>query len=85
MHGRAVADDVFEPVPVAHLGSELRVLLEEDFLLPHDHPVDLDGLAEEGGDDIEEAGVAAELVIGGEGFIDRERAGRPTLDLDRDA
>ena len=85
VHRGRVADDVLEPVAVADLGAELGVLLEQLFLLPHHHPVDLDRLREERGDDVEERVVAAELLVADERLVDRQRAGRAALDLDRDA
>jgi hypothetical protein len=85
VHRRRVADDVLESEAVAHLGAELRVLFEQLFLLPHDHPVDLDRLREERSDDVHENVVAAKLLVADVRLVDRQRAGRAVLDLDRHA
>jgi hypothetical protein len=83
VHRGRVADDVLEAVAVADLGAELRVLLEQLFLLPHHHAVDLDRLREERGDDVEELMIAVELQVGDERLVDRQRPHRAALNPDR--
>ncbi len=63
VHRRRVADDVFEPIPVAHLRTKLGVFLQQLFLLPHHHAVDLDRLGEERGDDVQKAVIVAKLLV----------------------
>ncbi len=84
VHGGGVADDVFKFVAVAHLGAELCVFFEQHFLLAHDHAIDLDRLAEEGGHDVEETMVGGELFLADEGLVDREGTGGAAMDFDGD-
>ena len=45
------------------LGPELRVLLQQLFLLAHHHSIDLNRLGEKRGDDVEEPMIAAQLRL----------------------
>ena len=53
--------------------------------MPHHHPVDLDGLGKERGNDVQELVVAPELIVARKGLVDRQRPGSAPFDLDRHA
>jgi hypothetical protein len=48
----------------------LRIFLQQLFLLPHHHPVDLDCLRHERRDDVEEPPVVLELLFAAERLVD---------------
>ena len=76
---------MLEAGPLADRGAPDSVLLQQLFLLPQDHPVELNGLRQNRRDDRQELLVAREVVVVDEGLIHRERPRRPALDLDGNA
>ena len=85
VHRRRVADDVLEAKAIADLRAKLRILLDQLFLLPHHHAVDLNRLRQICPDDIHERMVVGELLVVAVRLIDRQRPGGAAADLDRDA